>query len=298
MTFDELIEVYRLTYLYQMLKQHKRNMGGWLSDQANIAYLKIKSRLLDMINDAIEKMIGTYDMWIDHHYDLYLQESDETIKNVCSSAEEAIWGLDSLEAYENAVEDFSANLSDAGADELNEKEKENVLWEVEKALKDDNEEKAGKIFSDFIWSEIYGEIDIHELAQKMAEEDPEYQNIVNHKDELEESWYGRGRYSDRKKPVLDDMLTQFHIGLHIAHHNGTMATHFMEYDAAFDTMGFLKELSQGLYVDEWDRELARIIGRSYDPEEEDSIFIDWSERGRIRNPGAIPAPECHIFIQE
>jgi hypothetical protein len=83
-----------------------------------------------------------------------------------------------------------------------------------------------------------------------------------------------------------------------------MAEHFISGEIPYpgedwwSTNFFLKKMSEGLYVDRWDRELARIIGRSYDPREEDTVFIDWSERGRIKNPGAIPAPEYHIFIQE
>lgn len=299
MTFGELLKIYELTYKYQMLREQYRRDGGWLRDVANVAFLKIQSKLYGLLDKALEEMISLFDGWLTHHYDMTVDTQMSILHDEIQAAESAAYRSSKLSTYRTALDDLAKTLSNFNI-EISEDEKNHLLYKIHKALKTEDADKAPSIFSDFLWEDLWASIDDQDVAELAIKMDREYNAIAEHKDELEEAYYGRGRYDKQQKPKLDDMLIQFHIGLHISHHNGVMAEHLLENVPAYEgsVNEFLKALSSGMFVDKWDRELAKIIGNRYDPEVEDSQFIDWSERGRIRNPDIIPAPEFHIFIRE
>jgi hypothetical protein len=222
----------------------------------------------------------------------------DIIKDEIQGAETVAYRTSKMRVYKNVLDDLSETL-DGWRIGITDEEKSSILSKVKTFLDYGNDDGAASVFSDFLWEDVWANIDERDVSEMAIKLDREYNAIEEHKYELEEAYYGRGRYTEQKKPNLDDMLTQFHIGLHIAHHNGVMAEHLLAEDPDYSMAGILlKDLSVGKYVPRWDRDLERLIGKRYDPEEEDSQFIDWQERGRTRNPGAIPAPADHIFIGE
>lgn len=301
MTFGELTEIYELTYKYQMLREQYRRDGGWLRDVANVAWLKIKSRLFGLIDKGLEEMNEVFKSWLEDHENMAVEAQMDIIRGEIQSAESAVYGIGNPKAYRRALDDIDEMLKNNGLDPLTDEERTGILRKVNERIRAGDIEGAYRWFSDSLWDDIYTSIDDYDIAEIATKLDREFNAIREHQFEIEEAWYGRTLgYPTPRKQDLDDMLMQFHIGLHISHHNGVMAELLLENVPAY--MGsvneFLKALSSGIFVDKWDRDLARLIGNRYDPVEEDSQFIDWSERGRIRNPEAIPAPEFHIFIRE
>lgn len=299
-TGEELAEIYELTYKLQMLEQEEKygdyGVPSVLSDKAYIEKAKVEAQLEEKMDEVYEVMVSIYDGWIEGHrpsaedfYDDAWEEWSYFREEIETGQRKIDAFLDPDKVYSSILDTLQKIIEEEGREE---EFRESTYDKWQKYLESKGTKRAQQKQLEFMDEEEVSPIGIQKPLDEMdldeimelplykeneefilntIEEQPYFMELIDSfakmrlemaEDEDDNSPYASVKIMREDMEEWDtlfvgDKIKLFQEALTVMHNNGEMAEYLLDDPDAGE---ILNRLSAGEHVEEWDRELSKLLG--------------------------------------